>query len=100
MLATITEGYKAWQNPPFLGRYKIRRNLSPLRLSNLCQMTPIRQLGMSRRPNNTNPETEATSRTESKAKAEALKEARSEAKSEARLRSTLVGRPLMRRGLD
>ena len=76
----MTEGYRAKDYCPFLVRYFVKRDLSPLRLSNLSSWTPIRQLGVSRTGNNLNTETE----TEAKAKSEAESEAESEAKSEAR----------------
>ena len=57
----MTEGYNASGDCPFLARYILRTMLQPLQLSNLCQKTSIRQLGMSRRTNYTNTETESES---------------------------------------
>ena len=74
----MTEGYRAWDYCPFLGRYKLKSMLSPLRLSNLSRKTPIRQLRETRTTNNTNTETEVEAEAESEAKSEVEAEAESE----------------------
>ena len=74
----MTEGYRAREDCPFLARYILKKNLSPLRLSNLCHKTTIRQLGQSRTANNTNLKTEAKAEAESRDKSEAKTEAKAE----------------------
>ena len=56
-MAGMTEGYRACGSSPFLGRYMLKRDLSPWELSNLSNKTPIRQLSSTGRPNTTNTET-------------------------------------------
>ena len=80
----MTEGYRAGDYCPFLVRYKLRTMPWPLRLSNLYERTPIRQLAMSRTSNNTNTEAEVEAEPEVKAEVEAEPEVKAEASNEAK----------------